>query len=335
MPSTPEPNSEVDATMAINTVLGKCDARDLGFTLIHEHLAAGMPGWEFDNHHFDRKRELAKVVEKLKEIKGLGVSSLVDPCPMELGRDVEFGAEAAEQSGVRVIMATGVYNEALGFPMHFRMLGPDDIAEIYVRELTEGIGKTGIKAGIIKTATGGVPGWTVDTEITKHEEKALHAAARAHKATGAPILCHNNEMSPFGRETLDIFEAEGVDFNRVLIGHACGVGNMRYYFDILNRGAWLGFDRFGIDPIAPDKMRLASLFGLLAVGFDRVMLSHDAVVCWLGRTTKAVERMIAASPNNHFAHICRNIIPQLKKGGVSEEKIRTLTVDNPRAYFGG
>jgi len=321
--------------MSINTVLGKCEPRDLGFTLIHEHLAAGMPGWEFDNYRFDRKREMAKVVERLKEIKGLGVSSFVDPCPMELGRDPEFAAEAAENSGIRIIIATGVYNEALGFPMHFRMLGPDDIAEVYIHELTEGIGRTGIKAGIIKTATGGVPGWTVDTEVTKHEQKALRAAARAHKATGAPILCHNSETSPFGRETLDIFESEGVDFNRVLIGHACGVGNMRYYFDILNRGAWLGFDRFGIEQIAPDKMRLASLFGLLAVGFNRILLSHDAVACWLGRTTKAIDSMMNASPNWNYSHICKNILPALRKGGVNEQTIRTLTVDNPRNYFGG
>ncbi|MGH8014237.1 MAG: phosphotriesterase family protein, partial [Candidatus Binataceae bacterium] len=318
--------------MSINTVAGKCEPRDLGFTLIHEHLAAGFPGWEFDNMGFDRKRELAKVVEKLKEIRGLGVVSFVDPCPMELGRDPEFAAEAADKSGIRIIIATGVYNEALGFPQHFRMLGPDDIAEVYVRELTEGIGRTGIKAGIIKTATGGIPGITVDTEITQQEQKALRAAARAHKKTGAPILCHNSESSPFGRETLDIFESEGVDFNHVLIGHACGVGNMRYYFDILNRGAWLGFDRFGIEPIAPDKMRLASLFGLLAVGFDRIMLSHDAVACWLGRPVEAIQKMMEASPNSHYAHLCRNIIPTLRKGGVSEEKIHTLMVDNPREY---
>jgi len=321
--------------MSINTVVGKCEPRDLGFTLIHEHLAAGMPGFEFDMAGFDRKRELAKIVEQMKEIKGLGVNSMVDPCPMELGRDPEFAAEAADKSGVRVIIATGVYNEALGYPMHMRMIGADDMAEIYTRELTEGIGKTGIKAGIIKFATGGVPGWTDDKEITKLEVKALRAAARASKATGAPILCHNNELAPFGRETLDVLDEEGADFNRVLIGHACGVGNMRYYFDILNRGAWLGFDRFGLEPICPDKMRLASLFGLLAVGFDRIMLSHDAVSCWLGRMTHGAEQMIKASPDWNYSHISKHILPQLRKGGVPEEKIRTMTVDNPRSYFGG
>jgi len=320
----------------VNSVLGGCKPSELGMTLIHEHLAAGMPGWEFDTGGVDRRLRLNGLVAKLQEIRTLGVQSFVDPCPMELGRDPEFAAEVAEKSGLRIIVATGVYNEALGFPAHFRMMSVDDITEIYVRELTEGIGRTGIKAGIIKTATGGVPGWTpADQAITANEEKALRAAARAHKATGAPILCHNSELTPFGRQILDVFASEGVSFDRVLIGHACGVGDMRYYFDILDRGAWLGFDRFGIEAIASDKMRLASLFGLLAVGYRRIMLSHDAVYCWLGRMTKEVREMMAASPNWNYAHILRDILPKMRAGGVAEETIRTLMVDNPRAYFGG
>ena len=233
-------------------------------------------------------------------------------------------------------MATGLYNEALGIPPHFRTLPAEDIAEVYVREITEGMDKTGIKAGLIKTATGGIPGLTeTATSIGKHEKNCLRAAARAQKATGVPILCHNDELGPFGRETLDIFEDEGVDFNRVLIGHACGVGDMRYYFDILERGAWLGFDRFGIDVIAPDKMRLASLIGLLAVGHDRIMLSHDAVHCLMGRPSKGWDDFVAACPNNNYAHLLKNIIPTLSKAGISEGTIQTMTVKNPQSYFGG
>jgi phosphotriesterase-related protein len=320
----------------VNTAVGTCTPQELGFTLIHEHLTAGMPGWELDNYGFDRKREVASAVTKLKEIKALGVNSFVDPCPMELGRNPEFAAEVADKSGVRVIIATGLYNDALGIPTHFRGLPADDVAEVYVRELTDGIGSTGIKAGIIKTATGGVPGLTATpTDITAQEEKCLRAAARAHKATGAPILCHNDELGPLGRQTLDVFADEGVNFNRVLIGHACGVGDMRYYFDILERGAWIGFDRFGIETIASDKMRMASLIGLLAVGFDRIMLSHDTVNCWLGRMSKEWQAFMDKCPNWNVAHISKNILPALGKAGVSEGAIRTMTVDNPCSYFGG
>ena len=170
---------------------------------------------------------------------------------MELGRAPEFAAECANKFGLNVTIATGQYNEALGIPPHFRSLSADDIAQVFVREITEGIGNTGIKAGLIKTDTGGIPGLTeTATSIGVHEETCLRAVARAHKATGISTLCHNDEFGPFGRETLDVFEEEGVDLNWVMIGHACGVGDMRYYFDILERGAWIGFDRFGVEAIA-------------------------------------------------------------------------------------
>lgn len=318
----------------INTVTGTVKAEDLGFTLIHEHLSAGLPGWELDSEDINWKDEVASAVVKLKEIKALGVNSFVDPCPMELGRDPVFAAECADKSGMQVIIATGLYNEALGIPMHFRLMDVDGIGEIYTRELTSGIGKTGIKAGIIKVATGGIPGMTASSNaISKAEELCLRAAARAQKATGAPILCHNSEVEPYGRQVLDILSEENVDFNKVLIGHACGVGDMRYYFDILERGAWLGFDRFGIETIATDKLRLAGLMGLLAVGFDRIMLSHDAVHCLRGRAGTGFSAMMKGNPNWNFAHISRNILPQMRAAGVSEEKIRTLTVNNPRNYF--
>jgi phosphotriesterase-related protein len=265
----------------------------------------------------------------------LGVKSFVDPCPMELGRDPEFAAECADRSGIQIIIATGLYNEALGIPHHFRLMPADAIAEIYTRELTEGIGKTGIKAGIIKVATGGIPGMTAKSDsISKAEMLTLRAAARAQKKTGAPILCHNSEVEPYGRQVLDVMAEEGVDFNKVLIGHACGVGDLRYYFDILDRGAWLGFDRFGIETIASDKLRLAGLMGLLAVGYDRIMLSHDAVHCLRGRPGGGFSAMLKGNPNWNYAHICRNIIPQMRAAGVPEEKIRILTTSNPSSYFG-
>lgn len=321
--------------MPINSVLGPIKVEDLGSTLIHEHLGVGWPGWELDHKDFDRKKDGLKVTKRLKEIRELGIRSIVDPCPMELGRDPVFAAEMSEKSGVQIVVATGLYNDALGIPMHFRLMDVDGIAECYAREIEDGIGNTGIKAGIIKTASGGIHGVTPPGRgIQEVEIKCLRAAARASKATGAPILCHNDEFEPFGRETLDVFDDEKVDFNKVLIGHACGVGDMRYYFDILDRGAWLGFDRFGIEAIASDKMRLAALIGLLAVGYDRIMLSHDSVECWRGRDTGALDGMIAASPNWNMAHISRNILPALRKAGVPDAIIDKLMVNNPASYFG-
>ena len=81
-------------------------------------------------------------------------------------------------------------------------------------------------------------------------------------------------------------------------------------------------------------MRLASLLGLLSVGHDRIMLSHDSVECWRGRDTGVLDGMIAASPNWNMAHISRNILPAMRKAGVSEDVIETLMVKNPSSYFG-
>ena len=173
--------------MKVNSVLGPIAVEDLGTTLIHEHLGIGWPGWELDHEDFDRKKEGKKIVDKLKEIRDLGIKSFVDPCPMELGRDPEFSAEMADKSGIQIVIATGLYNDALGIPQHFRLMDIDGIADVYTREIKEGIGKTGIKAGIIKTASGGIYGVTPPGQGIKETEiKCLRAAARASKATGAP-----------------------------------------------------------------------------------------------------------------------------------------------------
>ena len=113
-----------------------------------------------------------------KRSKSWASPSFVDPCPMELGRDPEFAAECADKSGLNVVVATGLYNEALGIPPHFRSLPADDIAEIYVREITDGIDKTGIKAGIIKTATGGIPGMTETAKNDRYARRDLSACGR-------------------------------------------------------------------------------------------------------------------------------------------------------------
>ncbi len=253
---------------------------------------------------------------------------------MELARDPEFAAAVSDKTGMRVIMSTGLYNDIMGIPTHFRMQDADDIAELYVREITEGMGNTGIKAGLIKTANSGVAGHPGEKNLTAIEEKVFRAAGRAQKATGVPILVHNSESSPLGRQVLDILGSEGVEPKRVMIGHSCGVGDMRYYFDILERGAWLGFDRFGLEMVAPDRMRLASLIGLLGVGYDRIMLAHDTVACWVGRKNKGMRKMFENPGNWKLTHVSENILPALRKAGVTEDSIDTLLVKNPRDYFG-
>ncbi len=225
----------------INTVTGTISTDKLGTTLMHEHLLVGWAGWELDCNapRFDRKTALKEAVERLKELKDLGLGTFVDPCPNDIGRDVVFMAEVADASGVNVICSTGLYKEDLGSTPYFKQRSVEEIADVYATELTEGIGEAGIKAALIKCATS-------KDQITAYEEKCLRAAARASKRTGAPITTHTDDGT-MGREQLDIFKSEGVDFSKVVIGHSCGSSDLRYHTDMLDRGTYLGFDRFGLD----------------------------------------------------------------------------------------
>jgi phosphotriesterase-related protein len=314
----------------VETVLGRRRPSELGITLMHEHLIIGWPGWEFDAAApaFDRVEVRRRCVERMLELKELGLRTMLDPCPMDLGRDVEIMAEVAQTTGVNIVCATGLYKEDQGAAPYFRFRAnfSDAVAEMtesFVRELTVGIGSTGIKAGVIKVATGA-------HRVTDYERSVLTAAARAHRATGVPITTHTEEGT-MGREQLDILTAEGVDARDVIVGHSCGNADLRYHVDLLDRGATLGFDRFGLEILHPDRLRTAALIGLLGIGFERqIVLSHDTVWCWRGRPLEVPKQLVSVWDPTH---VFRRIIPRLREAGVPQTKIDTMLVDNPRRYF--
>jgi phosphotriesterase-related protein len=314
---------------AINTVTGTVNTDKLGTTLMHEHLLVGWAGWELDCKapRFERKTALKQAIDRLKELKDLGLNTFVDPCPNDIGRDVVFMAEVAEASGVNIVCSSGLYKEDLGSTAYMRQRSVEEISDIYATELTQGVGETGIKAGLLKCATG-------KDHITEYEEKCLRAAARASKRTGAPITTHTEEGT-MGREQLDIFASEGVDLSKVVIGHSCGASDLRYHTDMLDRGCYLGFDRFGLDFIHPDRLRLAALIGLIGVGFEKqLVLSHDSVACWKGRGLPDMdEKTLKLIANWNPTHIFKNIIPALRQAGVAEQKVNAMMVENPRRFF--
>ena len=314
----------------VQTVTGPCSPDALGTTLMHEHLLVGWPGWEAyaAEDRAQRRERLARCVDQMQELHGLGVRTLLDPCPIDLGRDVELMAEVAQRSRVRILCATGLYKEDLGAPAYFKFRTQfgDALAEmtdVFVRELGEGVGETSIRAGVIKVATSA-------HRITPYEELVLRAAARAHRATGAPITTHTDEGT-MGVEQLDILTAEGVAPAAIVVGHSCGSSNLDYHLAMLDRGAYLGFDRFGLELLHPDRARQAALIGLLGVGFVRqIVLSHDTVWCWRGRAPVVPASVLA---DWQPTHLFRKIIPRLREAGVTQAQVDTMLIDNPRRYF--
>ncbi len=317
----------------VQTVTGAVRPAALGRTLVHEHVLVGYPGWSLDPFapRYVRAEAMTRAVDQLQELRDLGVGTFVDPCPMDLGRDVEFLAELAQKSRMQIVCTTGAYFEAEGITHTFRHLPIEEITAIYIKEITEGVGDTGIRAGAVKIATGA-------HRVSEYERKLVQAGARAARETGVPLISHTQEAS-CGHDQIDLVTGEGVPADRLLVGHSDGIDDHDYHRSLAERGAFVGFDRFGITVILPDEVRVKNVLKLAASGHLRnILLSHDSVVCWQGRPVPFANRyedLLGFLPDWRPTSILTKIVPQLREGGLSETDVATILVDNPRRFFAG
>jgi len=304
---------------------GRIDSATLGRTLIHEHVLVGMPGWNLDLQapRFVRAEAMARAVDRLQELQSYDCNTIVDPCPMDLGRDVEFVAEVAQRSGANIVCATGVYNEAEGIPCTFRTMPRGDILELYVKEITDGIGDTGIKAGVIKIATGsGRPG--------DYERKLIGVAAEASRLTGVPIISHT-DVATHGHEQIDIVESNGGRAECMVVGHSGDRDDFPYQASLAARNAFVGLDRFGLEFFLSDALRVKNLIELVRAGYrDRILVSHDHPLCLLGRLGVELREL---APKSSLTHFFQRIVPELTDRGLDLEDVEKILVDNPRRLF--
>ena len=322
----------------VNTVLGPISVDDMGVTLPHEHIVYGYPGWEGDQTTapLDRKGIVAEALERMEELKALGVQTYVDATPNDGGRMPDLLKEVSEKSGVNIICSTGYYNEKEGMPAYWNFrsnLGDvsGELYDLFAKEVTEGIRDTGIKAGAIKVGTG-------KDEISDYERMMFEAAAKVQRDTGVPIITHT-EQGTMGPEQAELLVSAGADPARIQIGHMSDNTDIRYQLETMKHGVFVAFDRMGIQVLVGcpmDEERYAVLIGLIGAGHgDKIMISHDYVMTWLGKPLNLPEEAQPFIANWHPTHLFKNVIPALKKGGVTEEQIRTILVDNPRRLFGG
>ena len=326
-------------TTQVNTVLGPISPEDLGITLMHEHVILGYPGWRGDCTvaPFNREEALSAGLKTMEEIKSYGVNTFVDATPNDLGRDPEFLQEVSETSGINIICSTGYYFEGMGAPAYFKfrnMTGNavEEIHEMFVTEITDGIGKTNIKPGVIKLASS-------QGEITEYEQMFFKAAARAQKDTGVPIITHTQSAS-MGPEQAQLLINEGADPKQIMIGHMSDNPDIHYHMDVLNRGVYDSFDRMGIEIVEGCPMEIekyAVILGLIGVGYlDKIILSHDTIAYWLGRPMPEMPDAIKPFMENwHPTHLFKNIIPFLKNAGITDEQVNTILVENPKRLFSG
>jgi phosphotriesterase-related protein len=306
----------------VETALGPVPTSELGPTLMHEHIVTRSPGvHENWPHLFDRPAILQLAERKLTDLHARGIRTLVDLTTVDLGRDIDLIVDVARRSRVHVIVATGVW----WMPQrYFSSHGVDEVAALFVRDITQGIGTSGVKAAIIKCAT--------DTAgVTPVIENILRASARAQTATGVPISTHTWAAGRSGEAQQAIFAQEGVDLRRVIIGHSGDSDDLGYLRGLMERGSTIGMDRFGLDNYLPTDKRVEVLARLCAEGYaSRMVLSHDAN-CWTDMMSE--EHKQRTRPRWRYTHISDDILPALRKAGVSEDHIDQMLVRNPRAIF--
>jgi len=307
----------------IHTATGPIDTADLGFTLMHEHVRVGWPAmYQQYPELFNREEELERAVTRLTAAREAGVRTIVDLTPIDLGRDATLIAEASRRSGVQIIVATGFY---YSIPFHFLMRPDEEMTALMVRDITEGISTTGIRANVIKCAT--------EPELTPINERVLRASARAARETGVPICTHTYPANRTGLDQQRVFKEEGLDLGRTVIGHSDDSDDISYLEQIIENGSYCGMDRIGIQRPRTSEQRADMVAKLVERGYaERITLSHDSCCNFHWAPQELIDRNATTW---RLTHIPQDIVPMLRERGVSEEAIRTMTVENPRRIFEG
>jgi phosphotriesterase-related protein len=318
--------SRMPPVAQVETTAGPVDAGELGVTLIHEHLrvrseavAAAFP------RLYDEARERERALDWVGQAVQRGVKTICDPSVMEHDRDVRFQAEIARETGVQLVVATGIYTYHY-LPEHFRNREIEYMVEQFVRDIEEGIQGTDVKAAFIKCCTD-------QQGVTEDVEKVLRAAARASKQTGRPIMTHSHPASGAGIAQMGIFLEEEVDPARVLIGHTGDVDSIHYIETLLAMGPFIGMDRYGLDILLPTERRNWTVAELCDRGYaDRMFLSQDACCTIDWYPPELVEQM---APNWHMTYVLDEVVPALKEAGVTDEQVKTMMQDNPPRWLAG
>lgn len=316
----------------VETARGPISVDDLGRTLMHEHLFV-LSAEHLMNYPDQLVEEevIDRAVADLDELTAVGIDTIVDLTVLGLGRMVPWVQRVAERTKVNIVVATGVYIFQ-ELPMLFGFRGPgtvlggdDPMIDMFVSDIRAGIDGTGVRAAILKCATD-EPG------VTPAVERVLRAVAAAHLETGVPISTHTHAPSRRGLDQQRVFAGAGVDLSHVVIGHSGDTTDIAYLEELIANGSFLGMDRFGFDSIVSFDDRIDTVAKLCERGHaGRIVLSHDASShnAWLDADVKRV-----LAPQLRFTHISNDVLPALRKRGVTEEQIGAMLVGNPRAIFG-
>ena len=340
-----------DTSGKVLTVLGPVEPEELGVTLTHEHLLIDCtcrvteapeasnrafrdaPVTMESLHHLpeliaysiDNMRLLDEsvAIEEVLRYKYAGGQSLVDTTSISIARDPLALARISRATGLNVVMGGSYYIPASHPPdMHERT--EDSIAEQIVGDVTVGVGDTGVRSGVIgEVGNEGTP--------TENQFKILRASARAHVETGAPITIHPFSH-PGGRmEIVETLVGAGADPTQIIMGHSDSFNEPGELRALAQTGCYIEIDIFGWEDssraqrtkgsnFVNDEQRIDSVELLVGEGhLEQVLISQDVCMKW----------MYVRYGGHGFAHLMENIVPRMKRRGLTDEQVRTIMVDNP------
>ncbi len=323
----------------VQTINGPLDVNELGLTLIHEHFFSSDEAVSIQWPHVrDRDHEYQLALESAQAIQSHGVKTVVEPTAMLLGRDIPALQRLAQDTKLQLVVCTGVYTYD-HLPQFLLNRSEDFIASLFVHDIQTGIQGTDVKAAFIKCAAD-EPG------VNERIEKIHRAAARASLQTGAPIMAHSRPASNTGPRQVDILLEEGVAPEKIQIAHTGDTDDLGYIQQLLDKGVYIGLDRYGIDLFLPTPKRNATTLELLKRGHvERMFLSQDFDIPiangldWY--PPEVIEQLQAAGAASDWSmtFIFEQVIPTLKEGdpahpGMTEEQLETMMIENPKRWLG-
>ncbi len=344
---------QTDLTGKVQTVLGAVDGKSLGITSCHEHIIWDMSAYfvepeaaseralarqpvSMENLYLIRPRPHINIdnmvqtdektaINEIMHFKLAGGGTLVELSQNGLARDPLALARIARVTGVNIIMGSGYYVD-LSHPDDMDDKTEQDIADEIVRDITVGVGDTGVRAGIIGEIGCSLP-------LTENERKVLRACAIAQRRSGAPINIHPSIDDDTMLENIAILKDSGADLKRTVISHVDGFGyNLSTRLKVLESGCYVEYDGFGqaiyhffymgrIANAMSDIQKITDIMQLIGEGYlDQILLAQD--LCF--------KCCLASYGGYGYGHIIRNLIPFMRAKGMTGEQIHTLLVENPR-----
>lgn len=313
---------------------GPVDSSQLGRVLVHEHVFVMNTEYTLNYRgDFDEDKMVDEAVSELNRLKESGIDTIMDLTVLGLGRYIPRLAKVAERTDINIIAATGCYTYN-DIPMPFHHVGPgrmvdvdEPIAAAFVKDITEGIAGTSVKAGALKCAID-IPG------LTEGVERVMRSVGEANVRTGTPISVHTQPTLENGLVAQRVLAEEGVDLRDVIIGHSGDTSDVDYLMKLCDAGSMIGMDRFGMDILLPLEARIATIASLIKKGYlEHITLSHDTF-CYADFFPEG-EPETTIFPGLTYTYISDTALPAMLKAGISEAEIETMLVHNPRRHFEG